>query len=100
AADGSIVPGSDRLVQFNGHAGVVLPPGAPTLSDPVELATRPLEKLYVSVYLPRRLALSAARSLFEYVAGQPGDFSGALALPNVHLMRVPSLLTLLEVQTR
>jgi lysophospholipase L1-like esterase len=99
-ADGAIVAGSDHTVQFDGHAGVILPPGAPVLSDVVELATRPLEKLYVSVYVPRTLALRAQRSLFEYVAGQPGDFSGADSLPQVHLMRVPSLLTLLEVQTR
>ncbi len=99
-ADGAIIPGSDHAVQFAGHAGVILPPGAPVLSDAVELATRPLEKLYVSVYLPRTLAAGAQRSLFEYVAGQPGDFSGADSLPQVHLMRVPSLLTLLEVQTR
>ncbi|HTT06613.1 MAG TPA: SGNH/GDSL hydrolase family protein [Steroidobacteraceae bacterium] len=98
-ADGAIVPGSDHPVQFAGHAGVILPPGAPVLSDAVELATRPLEKLYVSVYLPRTLAARAQRSLFEYVAGQPGDFTGADSLPQVHLMRVPSLLTLLEVQT-
>jgi lysophospholipase L1-like esterase len=100
AADGSIVAGSDHVVQFAGHAGVILPPGAPVLSDPVELATRPLEKLYVSVYLPRTLAARVQRSLFEYVAGQPGDFSGAESLPQVHLRRVPSLLTLLEVQTQ
>lgn len=99
-ADGTIVAGSDHTVQFSGHAGVILPPGAPVLSDAVELATRPLEKLYVSVYLPRTLAARAQRSLFEYVAGQPGDFSSADSLPQVHLTRVPSLLTLLEVQTR
>lgn len=99
AADGSIVPGSDHVVQFAGHPGVILPASAPVLSDAIDLVTRPLEKLYVSVYLPRTLAARAERSLFEYVAGQPGDFSGADALPQVHLMRVPSLLTLVEVQT-
>jgi hypothetical protein len=72
AADGSIVPGSDHVVQFDGHGGVILPASAPILSDAVELATRPLEKLYVSVYLPRTLGLRAPRSLFEYVAGQRG----------------------------
>lgn len=99
AADGSIVPGTDHVVQFDGHAGVILPASSPVLSDAVDLTTRPLEKLYVSVYLPRALALRAQRSLFEYIAGQPGDFSGADSLPQVHLKRVPSLLTLLEVQT-
>src|SRR6185437_12944749 len=99
-ADGVIIAGSDHTVQFAGHAGVILPPGAPVLSDAIELATQPLQKLYVSVYLPRTLALRAPRSLFEYVAGQPGDFTGSGSLPQVHLQRVPSLLTLAEVQTR
>jgi lysophospholipase L1-like esterase len=99
-ADGSIVPGSDHVVQFAGHPGVIVPASTPVLSDPIELPTQPLEKLYVSVYLPRTLPVRAQRSLIEYVAGQPGDFSAADALPQVHLLRVPSLLTLAEVQTR
>ena len=99
AADGSIVPGSDRTVEFAGRAGVIIPPSAPALSDPVDLATRPLEKLYVSVYIPGPLSARAQRSLIEYVAGEPGDYTGDAALPQVHLMRVPSLLTLVEVQS-
>ena len=98
-ADGRIVAGSDHEVRFAGQSGVIIPPSAPVLSDPVDLASRPLEKLYVSVHLPGPLPARAARSLFEYVAGQAGDFTGATELPQVRLMRVPSLLTLVEVQT-
>jgi lysophospholipase L1-like esterase len=99
AADGSIVPGTDHAVEFAGHSGVIIPPGAPVVSDPMDLATRPLEKLYVSVYIPFPLPARAPRSLIEYVAGEPGDFTASAALPLVHLMRVPSLLTLVEVQS-
>ncbi|HLK70627.1 MAG TPA: SGNH/GDSL hydrolase family protein, partial [Steroidobacteraceae bacterium] len=97
--DGSIVAGTDHIVRFTGHEGVVLPAGAPVLSDPVDFPTRSLEKLYVSVYLPRTLSLRGQHSVFQYVAGQAGDFTGTATLPAVRLKRAASLLTLLEVQT-
>jgi len=39
-------------VTFNGQAQVVVPPGAPVLSDPVDLAVAPLSRIAVSLYLP------------------------------------------------
>ncbi len=97
AADGSIVPGSDHVVDFGGKPGVIIPAGAPALSDPIAFETKPLQKLYVSIHLPGPLAARAPRSLYQYVAGEPGDFTGSVGLPKVRLMRVPSLLTLVEV---
>ena len=97
--DGRIAAGSDHEVHFAGQSGVVIPPGAPVLSDPVELVTRPLDRVYVSVHLPGPVPARAARSRFEYVAGKPGDFTGLNELPQVRLMRMPSLLTLVEVAT-
>ena len=44
------------------------------------------------------MSLRGARTLFQYVAGTPGDFTGAAALPGVRLMRVPVLVTLVESQ--
>jgi lysophospholipase L1-like esterase len=99
AADGSIVAGTDHVVDFAGHGGVVIPPGAPVLSDPVDLATQPLTKLYVSIYLPGTQPLRTPRSLWEYVAGEPGDFTDAATLPRMQLMRAPNFLTMVEVQT-
>ena len=50
AGDGSaIVAGSDRELTFGGEATV--PPGAPILSDPVDLEVPPLG-IAVSLYLP------------------------------------------------
>jgi hypothetical protein len=34
------------------------------------------------------------RTLFEYVAGKPGDFIAAATLPGVRLMRIPAYVTL------
>jgi lysophospholipase L1-like esterase len=96
--DGAIVPGSDHVVSFGGKQGVIIPAGAPVLSDPVDLATKALEKLYISIHLPGPLPARAPRSLFQYVAGEPGDFTSSAELPKARLMRVPSLLTLVEVQ--
>jgi lysophospholipase L1-like esterase len=48
----AIVPGSDRALTFAGHASVTVPPGAPIVSDPVDLTVTPLGNLAVSLYLP------------------------------------------------
>ncbi|HLJ70533.1 MAG TPA: SGNH/GDSL hydrolase family protein [Roseiarcus sp.] len=48
----SILLGSDRAVTFGGKTSVAIPPGAPALSDPVDLTVAPLSDLAVSFYLP------------------------------------------------
>lgn len=50
--DASIVPGSNRVLTFDGKTSVVIPPGAPMLSDPVALDVAALSRLAVSLYLP------------------------------------------------
>jgi lysophospholipase L1-like esterase len=45
-------PGTMRQLRFGGQRAVTIPPGAQALSDPVQLAVRPLRKLALSVYLP------------------------------------------------
>ena len=48
----SIVQGSDRALTFGGETRVVIPPGAPAISDPVELDLPALSDLSVSIYVP------------------------------------------------
>ncbi len=50
--NGSIVAGSDHVLTFGGEPGVVVPPGAPVWSDPVDLALDDLGSVAVSLYLP------------------------------------------------
>jgi len=50
--DGAIVAGSDRALTFSGQTTVTIPPGAPVISDPVELKVEPLSELAVSLFLP------------------------------------------------
>lgn len=52
-----IDPGSDRALTFGGRNSVTLLPGAPALSDPVELSAPALAELAVSLYLPQDTAL-------------------------------------------
>ena len=96
--DGAVIPGSDHVVTFDGQSSVIVPAGAPVLSDPIDLPTRALEKLYISTYLPGPVPLRAPRTLVQYVAGKPGDFTAAASLPGARLMRIPPYVTLVEVQ--
>jgi lysophospholipase L1-like esterase len=52
AADGVIRPGTHRVLTFGGRPTAVVPPGAPLLSDPVDLRVEALGSLAVSLYLP------------------------------------------------
>jgi lysophospholipase L1-like esterase len=48
----AIVPGSNRVLTFDGQPSVLIPPGAEVLSDPVTLTVKPLQRLSVGLYLP------------------------------------------------
>ena len=52
AGGGDIQAGTDRVLTFSGNAGITIPPGAPALSDPVDLNVAPLSDLAISLYLP------------------------------------------------
>jgi hypothetical protein len=49
----AVVPGTSVLLSFAGRRSTLIPSGAQTFSDPVHLEVRPLERLAVSVFLPR-----------------------------------------------
>ncbi|WP_420137540.1 SGNH/GDSL hydrolase family protein [Sphingomonas sp.] len=95
--DGEIVPGSDHAVTFAGHEGVVIPAGAPLLSDTINLPVKALDRLAISLYAPDRLTARGARSLFQYISGTTGDQTGAAHLPGVKLARAPALVSQVEV---
>ena len=94
--DGSVLPGSDRIVTFDGHGGTSVPASSPLLSDPVDLKVETLEKLVISVHVPGPLSRTG-HSLFQYVSGTPGDQTSAPQLPSQRIMRLPALLTQVEV---
>ncbi len=79
----SIVAGSDRPLTFSGNPAITIPPGAPVLSDPVDLDVPALSDLAVSLYLPGSVqATTIHGSAFQtnYVS-LPGNFTGAATFP-------------------
>jgi lysophospholipase L1-like esterase len=53
AGGGAIKAGTDRVLTFSGHSAIMVPPGAPVLSDPVDLKAADLASLAISIYLPQ-----------------------------------------------
>ena len=53
-----IVAGSDRALSFGGNPSVTIPPGAPVISDPVDLTVAPLGSVAVSLFLPEQTPLT------------------------------------------
>ena len=94
--DGTELPGTDHVVTFDGHGGVAIPASAPLLSDAVSMNVEALQKLVISIHIPGAFSRTG-HSLYQYVAGQPGDHTSAAALPNVRIMRLPALVTRLDV---
>lgn len=78
ADDGAIVPGTDKALTFAGSPSVTLPPGAPVVSDPVDLKLPPLGKVAVSFFVPGVAAASTWHNDAKettYLSGD-GNFVG------------------------
>jgi lysophospholipase L1-like esterase len=69
----AIVAGSDRPLTFAGRSSIVIPPGAPVVSDPVELGVAPLASVVFSFFAPDVTPISSfhfdARQTSDVVAG-------------------------------
>ncbi|PZO82504.1 MAG: lipase [Mesorhizobium amorphae] len=57
-AHGATEPGTIRKVTFGGKDDTLLPPGAPAVSDPLELDVEAQARLAVSIHLPEETALT------------------------------------------
>jgi lysophospholipase L1-like esterase len=80
SAGGSAVdPATVKALTFGGRAFAVIPPGAPLVSDPVDLAVKPLSSVAVSFYLPKRTGLGSVHwdgAQTAYISGT-GDMTMA-----------------------
>jgi lysophospholipase L1-like esterase len=65
------VPGSMRSVTFGGSSSVLVPPGAPLLSDPVKLQVAPGAAVLISLHAPEEFILTGNGGTALAVA--PGD---------------------------
>ncbi|SFH71704.1 Lysophospholipase L1 [Collimonas sp. OK307] len=73
-----IVAGSDRVLTFGGRGEVTIAPGAPAVSDPIDLALMPLAQVAVSIFLPQTTPLATFHwegKQTAYIA--PGNLTAA-----------------------
>jgi lysophospholipase L1-like esterase len=79
-----IVPESDRALTFGGKASVSIPPGAPIVSDPVDLRVAPFGEITVSIYLPENTPASTVHfwAQHETYISEAGDFTAKAEIPN------------------
>jgi lysophospholipase L1-like esterase len=93
--EGTLLPGTDRPLTFSGRKDVVIPPGAPLLSDPVELHVPAFAEAAVSVYYPE--AARPAAHLSRVFLSGPGDHAADAAFAGAEAKRGPALASRVEV---
>ncbi len=80
----SILPESDYALTFGGKASVTVPPGAPVLSDAVNLKVSRFTEIAVSLFLPEKTSSSTVHFWGQhktYISGT-GDFASKLDIPS------------------
>lgn len=99
ASGSDLAPGTTRALTFGGRAGVTLAPGAPALSDPVDLNLAPLADVAVSLYLPGPTPATTLHgtALQTGYVSTAGDYSNAATLPVERTITGWPFLTALEV---
>jgi len=68
----AVDPATVKVLSFGGRSWAVIPPGAPLISDPVDLAVKPLTTLAVSLYFPQKSAVASV----HWNGRQTGFISG------------------------
>jgi lysophospholipase L1-like esterase len=83
AAGASILPSTDRALSFSGQPSITIPPGAPVVSDSVDLAIPALSSLAISIFLPDDTGPATAHAFGGRTAyiSPTGDFTGTTTLP-------------------
>jgi lysophospholipase L1-like esterase len=95
-----IAPSTDRVLTFGGSSTITIPPGAPAVSDPVDLDVLDLTELAVSIYLPDPTAGTSVHSLGRQTTyiSQPGNFTDAPSLPTLTTSEVRFFLSGIDVR--
>lgn len=81
--NGSILPGSDRPLTFDGRNAAQIPAGAPLLSDPINLKVPAFANVAISIYVPQTATATTYHLLGQrptYISG-PGNFTDAESIP-------------------
>lgn len=95
----AIEAGSDRMLTFGGSSSTTIPPGALTISDPVDLKVPALADVVVSIYVVGSQFVETEHSLglqTTYISSE-GNFSAADSLPTIATTQSLYFLTSVEV---
>jgi lysophospholipase L1-like esterase len=97
---GAIQPGTVRRVLFAGESSVSIPPGAPFLSDPVDLPVKALSSLSISLYLPEDTGQCTCHQtgLQNAFVSDTGDFTDKPFEPK-QTLQVRAFISGVEVRT-
>jgi lysophospholipase L1-like esterase len=84
AQESKTVPESDRALTFGGASSITIPPGAPALSDAVDLHVSHSSEIAVSLFLPTKTPASTVHFWGQHKSyiSETGDFSGKAEMPN------------------
>src|SRR5690606_12523199 len=81
AADGGAVDSSTmHSLTFGGEGSIVIPAGAPALSDPIDMHLEDLAELAISIYLPETSAPASMHMGRTAYVSTAGDFTRAISL--------------------
>jgi lysophospholipase L1-like esterase len=82
--DAKIISDSDLALTFSGKPSVTIPPGAPVLSDAVDLKVPQFAEIAVSIFLPEKTPASTVHFWGQHTTyvSEVGDFSGKADIPN------------------
>jgi len=95
---GAIQEGTDRSLTFAGSSSFTIPPGALVVSDPVDLAVRPLSDLAVSIYLPHDTGPPTNHPLGLHTAYiSNGDVTASVGMPDPKTMTAYAWLSSVDV---
>ncbi|MGO4128643.1 SGNH/GDSL hydrolase family protein [Inquilinus sp. YAF38] len=98
-ARGSIDPASSKPLTFGGATSITVPPGAPAISDPIDLTVSPLDSLSISLFVSRWTGPSVVHPLGVQTAwvSIAGDSTTAPTLPDATESTMRILLSRVEV---
>jgi lysophospholipase L1-like esterase len=101
ATGSDVAPGTDRALTFSGNTSITIPPGAPVLSDPVELNVPALGDLAISLYLPGTVEANTIHNtgLQTNYVSLPGNFTAATTLPVQRTITAWPFLTEVDVDS-
>jgi len=95
----SIVPATDRKVQFGGLSSVIVLPGNTAVSDPIDFQVPRLADVSISFYIPEATTASTSHeSGFQTSYIADGDVSGSISLSGVKTTQSYHFLINLDVE--